>query len=74
MGDTGRAEVRGVVPHSESLHAKQNVTHGSYERIRNPLTSDGERMELRKFQREVSAAIHVPDGVAGIPDYKKEGF
>ena len=59
---------------AESFHAKQNITHESYERIRNPLTSDGERMELRKFQREVSAAIRFPGAVAEIPDYKKEGF
>jgi hypothetical protein len=67
-----RFEVQFHTP--ESFHAKQNITHESYERIRNPLTSDGERMELRKFQREVSAAIRFPAAVAEIPDYKKEGF
>ena len=67
-----RFEVQFHTP--ESFHAKQNITHTSYERIRNPLTSDGERMELRKFQREVSAAIGIPDAVAEIPDHKKEGF
>ncbi len=59
---------------SESFHAKQNITHESYERIRDPLTSGGERMELRNFQREVSATIRLPDAAAEIPDYKKEGF
>jgi hypothetical protein len=67
-----RFEVQFHTP--ESFHAKQNITHISYERIRNPLTSDGERMELRKFQREVSAVIRTPDAAAKIPDYKKEGF
>jgi hypothetical protein len=67
-----RFEVQFHTP--ESFHAKQNITHTSYERIRNPLTSDGERMELRKFQREVSAAIRIPDAAAEIPDHKKEGF
>ena len=67
-----RFEVQFHTP--ESFHAKQNITHTSYERIRNSLTSDGERMELRKFQREVSAAIRLPDAAAEIPDYKKEGF
>jgi hypothetical protein len=67
-----RFEVQFHTP--ESFHAKQNITHVSYEKIRNSFTSDGERMELRKFQREVSAAIRVPDGAAEIPDYKKEGF
>jgi len=59
---------------SESFHAKQYVTHDAYERIRNPMISDRERRELRDFQREVSSVIRVPDGAAGIPDYKKEGF
>ena len=67
-----RFEVQFHTP--ESFHAKQNITHESYERIRNPSTSDGERMELRKFQREVSAAIRFPGAVDEIPDYKKEGF
>ena len=71
-GSGQRFEVQFHTP--ESFHAKQNITHTSYERIRNPLTSDGERMELRKFQREVSAAIGIPDAVAEIPDHKKEGF
>ena len=36
-----RFEVQFHTP--ESFHAKQDVTHGSYERIRNPLTSKRER-------------------------------
>jgi hypothetical protein len=67
-----RFEVQFHTP--ESFHAKQYVTHGAYERIRSPLTSDAEREELEAFQREVSSRIEVPDGVADIPDYKKEGF
>ena len=67
-----RFEVQFHTP--ESFHAKQDITHTSYERIRNPLTSDGERMELQKFQREVSAVIRIPHAAAEIPDYKKEGF
>ena len=31
---------------AESYHAKQEVTHGSYERLRSPLTQDDERHEL----------------------------
>jgi hypothetical protein len=59
---------------AESFHAKQFVTHGAYERIRNPLVSDQERAELRAFQHEVCSHIQVPDGARGIPDFKKEGF
>jgi hypothetical protein len=59
---------------SDSFHAKQCVTHQSYERLRNPQTSDGERRELRAFQQEVSRSIPIPDGATDVPDYKKEGF
>ncbi len=58
----------------ESYHAKEHVTHRAYERIRNPLTSDEERAELKEFQREVYAHIQVPNGAVDIPDFKKEGF
>ncbi len=67
-----RFEVQFHTP--ESFHAKQFVTHGVYERIRNPLVSDKERAELKAFQREVCSHIWVPDGARGIPDFKKEGF
>ncbi len=55
----------------ESHHAKQEVTHEAYERIRNPQTSRAELKALHAFQREVSSWIPVPDGAADIPDYKK---
>jgi hypothetical protein len=54
---------------AESFDAKQQVTHESYERLRNPLTSDGERRELRSFQRDVCSWITAPEGAADIPDY-----
>jgi hypothetical protein len=58
----------------QSFHAKQNVTHGAYERIRNPLTSKNERSDLHAFQREVSAWIPVPTEVAVLPDFRKKGY
>jgi hypothetical protein len=58
----------------ESFHAKQCVTHVAYERIRTPLTSDGERRELEAFQRKVSSWIKTPDGATEIPSFKKKGF
>ena len=67
-----RFEVQVHTP--ESFHAKQYVTHDTYERTRNPLTSDEERYELEAFQREVSWWIEVPEGAVGIPSFKKEGF
>jgi len=67
-----RFEVQVHTP--ESFHAKQCITHVAYERIRNPLTSDEERTELRAFEREVCSHIEVPHGAADIPAFKKEGF
>jgi hypothetical protein len=57
----------------ESFHAKQEVTHVSYERLRNPLIQDDERTELEAFQREVSSRITVPEGARDIPDLGKRG-
>jgi hypothetical protein len=58
----------------ESFHAKQHITHDSYERIRNHLTTRSELRELHSFQHEVSSAIRIPEGASDIPDYKNEGF
>lgn len=67
-----RFEVQFHTP--ESYHAKQEVTHEAYERIRNPLTNDYERSELKSFQREVTSWIPVPEGAHDIPDRRKEHF
>jgi hypothetical protein len=58
----------------DSVHAKHQVTHLAYERLRDTSTSRAERGELHAFQREVSSWIQVPDGAADIPDRRKEGF
>jgi hypothetical protein len=67
-----RFEVQFHTP--DSFHAKHQVTHLAYERIRDPTTSRAELRELHAFQGEVSSWIRVPDGAADIPDIKKEGF
>ena len=54
----------------ESYHAKQEVTHDAYERIRNPLTLRPELAELEEFQQEVSSWIQTPDGATDILDYR----
>jgi hypothetical protein len=54
---------------AESHHAKQGLTHRSYERLRNSLTPDDERLELRLYQREVCRWIAAPEGATAIPDY-----
>jgi hypothetical protein len=56
----------------ESYHAKQEITHKSYERIRSQLTDRGERRELEAFQREVCSWIAVPSEAARIPDYEEK--
>lgn len=58
---------------AESFHAKQQVTHRAYERLRNPLTTDVERQELRTFQRDVCCWLTVPEGATYIPDYPRKG-
>jgi len=58
---------------AQSYHAKHELTHGAYERLRSPLTRDDERIELRSFQREVCRWIDVPDGATAIPDYQQKG-
>jgi hypothetical protein len=70
--DGQRFEVQFHTP--DSFHAKHDVTHVAYERIRDSATSRSELPELHAFQREVSSRIQVPDGAADIPDYRKEGF
>jgi hypothetical protein len=69
--DGQRFEVQFHTP--ESFHAKQQLTHWSYERLRNPLTQGEERQELMIFQKEVCSSIPVPEEAADIPDYRKEG-
>jgi len=66
-----RFEVQFHTP--ESYDAKQDVTHETYERLRNPLTRDDERQELRSYQREVCRWIAVPDGATSIADYLWRG-
>lgn len=67
--DGQRFEVQFHTP--ESYHAKQEVTHSAYERIRNRLTGRNERRELEAFQREVCTWIRVPSDVTGISDYEE---
>jgi RNA:NAD 2'-phosphotransferase (TPT1/KptA family) len=55
----------------ESFEAKQ-LTHGAYERLRNPLTDKSEMGELRQFQRQVTAQIPVPDLVSDIRNFSEK--
>lgn len=57
---------------AESYHAKQKVTHKCYERLRNSLTHDDERRQLRAFQRDVCSWITAPGGAADIVDYPRK--
>jgi hypothetical protein len=53
-----------------SFEAKQ-LTHGAYERLRSPGTSDQERDELEAFQSRVCDLIPVPLGAKDITDYPR---
>jgi hypothetical protein len=50
-----------------SFEAKQ-VSHGAYERIRNPQTPEQELDELEDFQRQVCSKIPIPPGATEIND------
>ena len=67
-----RFEVQFHTP--DSFHAKNEVTHVAYERIRDPATSRAELREWHAFQRQVCELIEIPDGATDIPSYRKEGF
>jgi len=51
---------------AESAHAKEQMTHSAYERLRAPGSSRRERRELVAFERVVSAAVPEPTGIAMI--------
>lgn len=54
-----------------SFEAKQ-LTHGTYERIRNPQTSDAEREVLKDMQHDVTERIPVPPGAVDIEDHPRK--
>jgi hypothetical protein len=54
-----------------SFEAKQ-LSHGAYERLRNPQTTRPEARELEAFQAQVCARVAVPRGATEIEDYPPE--
>jgi hypothetical protein len=59
--------------HTQASWEVKQETHLAYEKIADPRTPPGERELLRIYQIEVSAGVRVPERVAEIPDYRKEG-
>jgi hypothetical protein len=53
---------------SISFDTKQ-LTHGAYERLRNPMATDTEREELYTLQQGVCSPIIIPSDTTEIPDY-----
>jgi hypothetical protein len=53
-----------------SFEAKQ-ITHGAYERLRTHQADPFEELVLEAFQRKVAAAVPIPSGATGIPDYRE---
>jgi hypothetical protein len=52
--------------HTQASFEAKQLTHGAYERIRNPQTSDAEMDELEDFQRQACGKIPIPPGAAEI--------
>jgi hypothetical protein len=59
--------------HTQASWEAKQETHRAYEKITNPRTRPDERELLRTYQKEVSARVQMPERVAEIPDYRKEG-
>ncbi|HEX6518984.1 MAG TPA: hypothetical protein VF070_03075 [Streptosporangiaceae bacterium] len=51
-----------------SFEAKQ-LTHAAYERIRDPVTTRGERRDLEILQEGLTGEVPVPPGATDIKDY-----
>lgn len=56
---------------AESREAKE-LTHGAYERLRDPLTSEAEGELLMTYQRRVNSFVRIPPRVSAIEDYPPE--
>jgi hypothetical protein len=52
----------------ESFHAKENLTHDSYDRLRRPDTDWQELPELEAYQRDVSSAVPMPSRIEQLPE------
>ncbi len=65
-----RFEVQFHTP--ESFHAKHDMTHQAYERLRRPGVAPAERQELMDFQKIVSSYIPIPDRAQEISDFTKD--
>jgi hypothetical protein len=55
--------------HTRMSYEAKQLTHGAYERLRNPMTDDPEREELDVFQRDVCGRVAIPPGATDIPDF-----
>lgn len=68
--DGQRFEIQFHTP--ESFHAKHDMTHKAYERLRRPGVGPAERQELMDFQKLVSSYIPIPDRAQEISDFTKD--
>jgi hypothetical protein len=58
--------------HTEMSFEAKQLTHCTYERLRDPMTSREELRELRRLQSTTCREVRVPEGAAEIPDYPEE--
>jgi hypothetical protein len=68
--DGARFEVQFHTP--ESFHAKEQLTHRSYQRLRSPGPDRLERQHLVDYQRAICSALPEPADISAIKDYRKD--
>jgi hypothetical protein len=57
--------------HTQTSYEAKQLTHGAYERLRNPVTSDSERDESEALQEGVCRNITIPRNAIKIPEFPK---
>jgi hypothetical protein len=68
--DGARFEVQFHTP--ESFHAKEQLTHRSYQRLRSPGPDRLERQHLVDYQQAICSALPEPADISAIKDYRKD--
>jgi hypothetical protein len=67
--DSGTGLLCEVQFHTPTSFEAKQLTHGAYERLRNPTTTDAEREELEGLQQRVCRNVRVPSGATDILNF-----
>ena len=70
--EPGSGQLFEVQFHTHTSFECKQLTHGAYERLRNPRTTDAERDELDATQRDLCRRVPPPPGVDEIRDFQEE--